>query len=127
MGYGQRCIYEKRGFPAKAKPAVLRLINEFKTLYYRGKTQVHPLLVTYIRKNKLGFPRYGITTGKKVGGAVQRSRCRRIIRAAYRELLPDIRGGWDFVFVARTRTVGVKSTDVLKVMRRQLKDGGVLV
>ena len=110
-----------------AKPAVLRLNKEFKTLYYRGKTQVHPLLVTYIRKNKLGFPRYGITTGKTVGGAVQRSRCRRIIRAAYRELLPDIRGGWDFVFVARTRTVGVKSTDVLKVMRRQLKDGGVLV
>lgn len=83
------------------KFAVLNTNKDFRTLYYRGKSQVHPLLVTYVRKNRLGHPRAGITTGKKAGNAVARSRCRRVIRAAYRELLPNIQGGWDFVFVAR--------------------------
>ncbi len=109
-----------------AKPAVLRLNKEFKTLYYRGKSQVHPCLVTYLRKNRFGYPRVGITAGKKVGKAVQRNRCRRVIRAAYQQLLPEIQGGWDIVFVARVRTFSAKSTDICKVMRKQLEHGGVL-
>ena len=47
------------------KFAVLNTNKDFRTLYYRGKSQVHPLLVTYVRKNRLGHPRAGITTGKK--------------------------------------------------------------
>ena len=109
-----------------AKPIALRLNKEFKTLYYRGKSQVHPLLITYLRHNPVGVPRVGITVGKKVGKAVQRNRCRRIIRAAYQALLPHIRGGWDIVFVARVRTLSAKSTDIEKAMRHHLKNGGVL-
>ncbi len=56
--------------------------KDFKTLYYRGKSAVHPMLVTYVRKNRLNHTRVGITTGKKIGKAVSRNRCRRIIRAA---------------------------------------------
>lgn len=108
------------------KFAVLNMNKDFRTLYYRGKSQVHPLLVTYVRRNRLGHPRAGITTGKKVGKAVQRNRCRRVIREAYRSLLPEIRGGWDFVFVARGRTCSAKSTDVRRVMEAQLKKAGVL-
>ena len=95
-------------------------------MYYRGKSQVHPALVTYVRKNRLGTPRAGITTGKKLGGAVVRSRCRRVIREAYRALLPRIRGGWDFVFVARARTASLKSTDIRRIMEAQLQAAGVL-
>ena len=54
------------------KFAVLNTNKDFRTLYYRGKSQVHPLLVTYVRKNRLGHPRAGITTGKKAGNAVAR-------------------------------------------------------
>lgn len=108
------------------KFAVLNTNKDFRTLYYRGKSQVHPLLVTYVRKNRLGHPRAGITTGKKAGNAVARSRCRRVIRAAYRELLPKIQGGWDFVFVARARTAACKSTELRRVMEAQLKAAGVL-
>jgi len=109
-----------------AKPVALRLNKEFKTLYYRGKSQVHPMLVTYLRHNPVGYPRVGITAGKKVGKAVVRNRTRRIIRAAYQQLLPQIRGGWDIVFVARVKTATAKSTDIVKVMQKHLKNGGVL-
>ena len=112
--------------------AVLKSNTEFRTLYYRGRALVHPAIITYVRKSRLkdekGQPlvRMGITTGKKVGKAVQRSRCRRVIRAAYASLYPEIRGGWDFVFVARARMLSMKSTDVAAILRRQLKEAGVL-
>ena len=68
----------------------------------------------------------GITTSKKIGNAVERNRCRRIIRAAFRELSPMINGGYDFVFVARTRTVKMKSTDIKKIMLQHFKKSGVI-
>ena len=112
--------------------AVLKSNTEFRTLYYRGRAFVHPAMITYVRKSRLkdenGNPlvRMGITTGKKVGKAVQRSRCRRVIRAAYALVYPEIQGGWDFVFVARARLLSMKSTDLAVILRRQLKEAGVL-
>ena len=101
--------------------------RDFQRLYKRGKSGVSPILVTYILKNKTDNLRYGITTGKKIGNAVKRSRARRVIRAAFRELSPSLRTGYDIVFVARGRTPLVKSTEVLRHMEKQLKKAGVLI
>ena len=108
------------------KFAVLNTNKDFRTLYYRGKSQVHPLLVTYVRKNRLGHPRAGITTGKKAGNPVARSRCRRVIREAYRSLSPSLKAGYDIVFVARTKTAASKSTTLTGVMASHLRKAGVL-
>lgn len=103
----------------------LKSNTEFRTLYYRGRSRVHPALVTYVRKNRLGTPRVGITTGKKLGKAVQRNRCRRVIREAFRQQQPSVTGGWDIVFVARGRTLALKSTQIAEVMARHLQELGV--
>ncbi len=103
----------------------LRENTAFRTLYYRGKSRVHPALVTYVRKNRLGQPRVGITTGKKLGGAVQRSRCRRVIREAFRPVFPAV-GGVDIVFVARPRLLGMKSTQLAPVVEQHLRELGAL-
>ena len=105
---------------------VLNQNKDFKTLYYRGKSQVHPLLVTYARKNRVGSTRVGITVSKKVGSAVKRSRCRRVIRAAYRTVFGRVKPGYDLVFVARSRTPFVKSDEVARAMEAHLKTLGVL-
>ena len=123
---GESLRKERDGDERVMKFAVINANKDFRTLYYRGKSQVHPALVTYVRKNRAGLPRAGITASKKLGGAVQRNRCRRVIREAYRQLLPEIRGGWDLVFVARTRTLYMKSTEVRRVMEAQLQKAGVL-
>lgn len=99
---------------------------DFRALYHRGKSQVHSALVTYVKKNRLGVTRVGITVGKKLGTAVERNRCRRIIREAYRQTLPHVSNGWDIVFVARRHTIKVKSTYILKTMQKHLKVLGVL-
>lgn len=115
-----------------ARYPVLKSNTAFRTLYYRGRAQVHPAIITYIRKSRLrdelGRPliRMGITAGKKVGKAVQRNRCRRIIRAAYDQLYPELSGGWDIVIVARARLLSMKSSDLVPILRRQFKEAGLL-
>ncbi len=105
----------------------LKLNKDFKTAYYHGKAFVHPLLILYVRKNREKVSRIGITTGKKVGGAVQRNRCRRIIREAYRPLCPQLKGHYDLVFVARKATVHSTSTALHEVIKQQLKKAGLLL
>lgn len=102
------------------KIAVLKLNKEFKRLYYRGRFKGHALLVTYMMGNGRKVNRVGITTGKKVGGAVLRSRARRVIRAAWQEASPDLPKGFDFVFVARAATPGAKSGQIARVMKGQI-------
>ncbi len=108
------------------KPAVLNQNKDFRRLYGRGKSKVHPALVTYVTKNRVGCCRVGITTSKKIGNAVARNRARRVIREAYRQLLPQIQGNYDLVFVARTKTTFVKSTQIVNIMAAQLKELGLL-
>lgn len=100
--------------------------NDFRRAYSKGKSYVGALLVSYVRKNRLGVTRVGITTSKKVGNAVLRSRSRRVIREAYRQLAPEVKAGYDLVFVARGKTPHVKSTDVGRQMAFQLSSAGVL-
>lgn len=101
--------------------------NDFRRAYARGKSYVTPVVVVYVRKNRMGLRRVGITTSKKIGNAVQRNRARRVIREAYRQLLPYIRPGFDLVFVARGKTPFVKSTNVKKHMEKQLRTAGLLL
>lgn len=94
--------------------------RDFLFAYRRGKSFVHPVLVTYIIKNKLGYNRIGITTSKKIGNAVSRNRARRVIKQAFRCLPYDVKSGFDIVFVARTKTATVKMDKVLSVMINHL-------
>ena len=100
--------------------------RDFRRLYTRGKSMVSPALVTYVRKNRGEGVRVGITTSKKVGNAVKRSRCRRVIRAAFRSLYPRVAPGYDFVFVARGRTPFLKSTQICSVMAAHIREAGAL-
>lgn len=108
------------------KPYVtLNLNGDFRRAYARGKSFADPALVTYAVKTRRAC-RMGITVSKKVGCAVERNRCKRVIRAAFRECCGEITGGWDLVFVARGRTKYLKSTVIAKIMRRQLIQAGAI-
>lgn len=109
------------------KTVPLKLNRDYLRLYKRGKSFVNPSLVLYYTKNKLKMNRIGITTSKKIGKAVERNRARRIIREAYRQIEPETLTGYDFVFVARGRTVKLKSTDIKNVLMKLFSSAGVLV
>lgn len=101
---------------------VLNDNRDFLRLYRRGRSAVSPVLVTYARRGGMkGRRRVGITATKKVGGAVQRNRAKRLIRAAWREAESAAPCGWDFVFVARGRTAGAKMGEVRSAMAAHLQ------
>ena len=60
--------------------------REFSRLYRSGKLFSSDCLVIYVRKNKLGINRIGVTVSKKIGKAVVRNRVRRRIKESYREI-----------------------------------------
>ena len=111
----------RKGILKLQKTVSLNKNHDFRRLY-RKKSAVSAPLVTYVAKNRLGFNRVGITTSKKIGKAHDRNRARRVIREAYRLLLPSfLQGvGYDIVFVARARTTNCSMQEVYKVMKKHL-------
>ena len=108
------------------KVVKLKKNGDFRRAYSRGKSFVDPALVTYVTKNRAGICRIGITATKKIGNAVTRNRAKRVITAAYRSLGGSLKGGYDLVFVARTKTAGMKSYEIEKVMLRHLQKSGLI-
>ena len=100
--------------------------GDFRRMYARGKSYANPVLVTYVMKNRAGVCRIGITASKKIGNAVERNRARRVIRAAYANILPKINGAWDIVFVARGRTGKCKSSHIERTMEKHLVAAGLI-
>lgn len=99
--------------------------KEFTRVYSRGKCYVHPQLVLYVGRNRLGYTRVGLTATKKVGHAVVRNRARRVMRAALSEHLPENVGSLDIILVARAQTAKVKSTQLEKTLSKLLAKAGL--
>lgn len=97
----------------------LKINKEFLRVYGRGKSYVDPCIVVYILNNRQNDVRIGITTGKKLGCAVNRNRARRLIMAAWRNCYSEIIDkNKDIIFVARTRILKCTSYDVERALRR---------
>ena len=67
---------------------------------------------------KKPYNRLGVAVTKKVGGAVQRSRAKRILRAGYRAVEPELKTGYLVVVHPRTEILKAKSTDVERELRK---------
>ena len=93
--------------------------KDFLTLYKKGKYTSGKFVTVYYRKNYRNSTRLGITTGKKTGNAVVRSRCRRIIRAAFSACENEFPRGFDYVVVARPECGNAKSTDIAYFFRNK--------
>ena len=67
---------------------------------------------------KKPYNRFGVAVTKKVGGAVQRSRVKRILRAGYRAVEPELKTGYLVVVYPRDGILKAKSTDVERELRK---------
>lgn len=70
--------------------------------------------------------RCGVVAGRAVGGAVQRNRAKRLLRAAVRPYLALLPVGWDIVLIARRPLLGAGFTAIQTTLGAQLKRARIL-
>ena len=101
----------------------LRKNRHFKAVYGKKNSIAAGAVVLYIMKNKDGVARVGFSVSKKIGNAVTRNRCRRLMREAVRLHMRDIKPGMDYVFVGRSGLAAAGfdqvEGDVLSALRRK--------
>ncbi len=99
----------------------LQRSQDFRRVWKEGRSWVHPLFVLWAAPNTLPHTRIGLVASRKVGGAVERNRARRLLREAARQLYPQVLSGWDLVLVARRALPAVKMQTVATALEETLK------
>jgi ribonuclease P protein component len=102
---------------------------EFERVYRQGRSKGNRFLVLYAfpreERDEEG-PRLGLSVGRRVGGAVDRTRVKRALREAFWEEAGRLPEGSDYVVVARPESLGLverEGTEGVRAALVELVDG----
>jgi ribonuclease P protein component len=101
----------------------IRRRAEFQRVYDRG-TRIHGRLATlFVLPNDLAVGRLGVAATRRLGGAVQRNRAKRLIRDVFRR--NKIAPGFDLVVVPKRELLDASLTSIeaeyLRGLERSLR------
>ena len=103
---------------------------EFERVYRQGRSKANRFLVLYaFPRQDAGDeagddngPRLGLSVSRRVGGAVDRSRVKRVLREAFWAEAPRLPAGADYVVVARPDALGLAEREGMTGMRTALDE-----
>jgi ribonuclease P protein component len=102
---------------------------EFERVYRQGRSKGNRFLVLYAfprEESSEEGPRLGLSVGRRVGGAVDRTRVKRALREAFWEEARRLPEGSDYVVVARPESLGLterEGTEGVRTALGELVDG----
>jgi len=108
----------KKGSKAVTRTAVVYILPDYRA---KALKAANPL------KEKIN--RLGITVSRRAKTAVERNRCRRVLREGYRLLCKEnsVKKGYLVVIVARDASLCSKSSDVKRDLKKAFKELGMLI
>ena len=96
--------------------------GDFARLAEEGVSRTHPLLVGRFVRTNLDQTRFGLATGKRLGGAVTRNRVRRRLKEAVRvHAADDMAAGHDYVIVGREDALAAPFVQIKAELSRRLR------
>ena len=119
-------MHGRQTFP---KSEHLRYGAQFRRVYEQGRKVAGSLLVLYALEEPGTGPdgrAVGIVTGRRVGGAVQRNRARRLLREAYRLNKQKLKPNLQIVMVGRSAILSRKLPDVTTAVCALWAAAGIL-
>ena len=110
----------------------LRKRSEFLAVAKTGELGLLLLLLFKFIKATEGSSRYGITASRKVGGAVERNRAKRRLRALLKTCYPPLSPpGIDYVFIARKevlrRDFSLMGQELVNAIRKLLQKENISI
>ena len=102
---------------------------EFERVYRQGRSKANRFLVLYAfpredARDEPGEdgPRLGLSVSRRVGGAVDRTRVKRVLREAFWAEAERLPAGADYVVVARPDALGLAEREGMHGMRDALAE-----
>lgn len=117
--------------PGRGRRARISRSRDFDAVYRRGRSTAGRHLVVYLfpREGASGAdPRLGLSVSRKVGGAVERNRVKRVLREQFAAISGMVPGDTDVVVIARpgvTEYIDERGSVALGERLRELLERGL--
>ncbi len=104
----------------------LKSSSEIQDLKKNGVSLASPYLILVFAENHTDQKKIAVIASRSVGGAINRNRCKRILRAAVDPVISQIQPGYNLLLVARRPILEAKFLDVSKATHSLLIKGRLL-
>ncbi|MFZ3150654.1 MAG: ribonuclease P protein component [Anaerolineaceae bacterium] len=107
-------------------PYRLKSSQEIQATRQKGRSFSDQFVVLVVMTNDLEVTRVAVIASKSVGGAVQRNRCKRLLRSRVNNNWAEMKHGLDVLFIARKKLLEASPDEVDVSVRHLMGMAGLI-
>lgn len=103
----------------------LKRNKQFRYVYRKGKSIPSRRLVLIYSRARHSTVHVGFSVSKKIGNSVERNRVKRRLREAFRPMIPQMKTGYDIIFIARDAVKEAEFSAIQSTVQTLLSKAGL--